>query len=104
MNKELVEILETNFNFDIKLAENELDTESSFLNHLKLKLAERIKFFIRTDIDKLMQALYRIDVDDKLSDQAFNLGEINQISDKLAELIIVRQLQKIDYARKFNKK
>jgi len=103
MNNELIHILETNFNFDLKLAQSELDSESAFLNQLKLKLAERIKFFIRTDIDKLMQALYRIDVDDKLSDQAFNLGEINQIADKLAELIIMRQLQKIDYARKFNK-
>jgi hypothetical protein len=64
-------------------------------------LTERIKHFIRTDIDKLLQALYRIDIDDKLSDQAFELGEINQVSKRLAELIVQRQLQKLHYSHQF---
>jgi hypothetical protein len=104
MNKvqELSQILQNNFGLTI--SDGELDTESAYLEHLKLKLSERIKFFIRTDLDKLLQALYRIDVDDSLSNQAFNLGEINLVSNKLAELIILRQLKKIEYSREFNKK
>lgn len=85
------------------LKDGQLDTESAFLNHLQLKLSERIKFFIRTDIDKLMQVLYRIDVDDAMSSKAFDLGEIGRVSDELARLIISRQLQKLEYSRKFTR-
>ena len=99
-SKELAQILQNNFG--IICSDTHLDSESAFLNHLKLKLSERIKFFIRTDIDKLMQALYRIDVDDSASNHAFDLGEINKISDCLADLIIKRQLKKIEYAKDFN--
>lgn len=98
---ELRSRLENAFNFDLADFQNHLDTESAFFNFLQEKLAERIKFFIRTDMDKLLQALYRIDVNDRLSDEAFNLGEINKVSLKLAELIIIRQLQKLNYSQKF---
>jgi len=53
------------------------------------------------NLDKLLQALYRIDIDDKLSDQAFELGEINQVARRLAELIVERQLQKLQYSHQF---
>lgn len=102
-NSELVRILASNFNFDLSKLSMDVDSESAFLKELQMKLAERIKFFIRTDLDKLLQALYRIDINDKESDKAFNLGEINEVSSKLAELIIVRQLQKIEYSNNFNK-
>ena len=98
-SKELARILESNFS--IKLPDGELDTESAYYKHLQMALGERIKFFIRTDMDKLLQALYRIDVNDKLSSQAFDLGEINKVSEKLAALIILRQIQKIEYGKKF---
>ena len=49
-----------------------------------------------------MQALYRIDVDDSASNEAFDLGEINKVSERLAELIISRQLKKIEYSRNFS--
>ena len=101
VNSELLRIIETNFSVGVN--SSELDTESPFLNHLQLKLAERIKFFIRTDMDKLLQALYRIDVDDALSSKAFDQGEIGLVSTELAHLIITRQLQKLEYARKFDK-
>lgn len=100
---ELKARLENNFNFDLAEFSQHLDTESAFFKYLQEQLAERIKFFIRTDMDKLLQALYRIDVNDRLSDQAFNLGEINHVSMKLAQLIIIRQLQKLEYSQNFYK-
>lgn len=54
-------------------------------------------------MDKLLQALYRIDVNDRETDRAFALGEIKAISAKIAELVIRRQLQKLDYSREFHK-
>lgn len=98
---ELKDHLENNFSFDLSEFNNHLDSESAYLKYLQEQLALRIKFLIRTDLDKLLQALYRIDVDDSLSDQAFDLGEINQVSSKLAELIILRQLKKLEYRTKY---
>ena len=90
-----------NSHFGIQKVNPSLDTESEYLKEIQRVLAERIKYFIRSDVDQLFQILYKIDVNPKLTDQAFDLGEINQIAFKLAESIINRQLQKIDYARKF---
>jgi hypothetical protein len=101
MPKELARILQSNFN--IKLPDGDLDTESAYYKKLHMALSERIKYFIRTDLDKLLQALYRIDINDKLSDEAFNLGEINKVSEKLAELIILRQLKKLEYSKNYNR-
>lgn len=100
---QLKQNLETNFNFSMDLTslEGELDSESAYFKFLKQKLSARIKFFINTDLEKLLQALYRIDIDERLTDQAFNLGEISRVSDKLAELIILRQLKKLQYSREF---
>jgi hypothetical protein len=100
-NRELTDIIVTNFNLtDFK---GELDSESEYLNALQKALSARIVFFIRSDLDRLLQILYRIDIPQEYSDKAFELGEIKIVSMELAKLIIKRQLQKIDYAKKFNK-
>lgn len=101
-SEELIRILSANFG--LTLSENQLDSESEYFKYIQKKLAHRIEHFISTDLDKLLQALYRIDVDQRLTDQAFELGELQKISLKIAELIINRQLQKIQYAKKFYKK
>lgn len=100
---ELKNRLESSFNFDLIDFSQNLDSESAFFKYLQEKLAHRISFFIRTDMDKLLQALYRIDVDDQLSGEAFELGEIHRVSMKLAQLIIQRQLQKLEYSQNFYK-
>ncbi len=100
--KELETILNSHFNLSVE--NNELDTESEYFKRLQALLAQRVEFLIHTDIDKLLQILYRIDVHQKDSDQAFDLGEVKKISLKLAEKIINRQLQKVDYAKKFYKR
>ena len=91
-------------NFGLTHFSADLDTESDYLKELQVRLSERIEFLIKTDLDRLLQILYRIDIDQALTDEAFNLGEVKKISFVLAEKIIIRQLQKIDYARKFYKK
>ena len=100
--KDLSRFLESNFNLIVK--ENELDSESAFLKYLHKVLSERIVFYLRSDMDKLMQALYKIDVSDRDTDQAFNLGEIHLVAERLSELIIKRQLKKLNYSREFYEK
>ena len=98
MNRELEEFLDRNFGVST-------DGQDSFVidpyENLKNLLTRRIKYFIRVDLDKLLQALYRIDINDKESDKAFNLGDINLVAEALSELIIERQLKKIEYAKNF---
>jgi hypothetical protein len=97
--KELENILQNNFG--LTLSNSEVDTESEYFKRLQHLLGERIQFLIRTDMDRLLQILYRIDVPQKESDSAFDLGDIKKISLNLAEKVINRQLQKIDYAKNF---
>lgn len=87
--------------FQIDTIQKNVDSESAYLNFLKMKLSKRIEFYINTDIEKLFQALYRIDVPQVETDKAFDLGALSEISSKLAELIIKRQLQKLNYSRQF---
>lgn len=101
-NKDLIKVLEGNFG--LRVQERSLDTDSEYLKHIQKLLAEKIKFLIRTDLDKLLQILYRIDLNQNITDQAFELGEINAISKELAKNIIIRQLKKIEYSRRFYKK
>ncbi|MAZ48115.1 MAG: hypothetical protein CME65_06110 [Halobacteriovoraceae bacterium] len=97
--KDLEKILTQNFN--LTNSENLPDSESEYLKMLTKKLAQRIKFYINTDLDFLLQALYRIDIPQQHSDQAFALGEIDKVSLDLAEKIIQRQLKKIAYSKSF---
>lgn len=97
--KELEQILQNNF--QLSTSESLPDSESEYLKRLQKLLAVRIEHFINTDLEKLLQILYRIDVAQSESDAAFELGEIKKISMDLAEKIIRRQLRKIDYAREF---
>ena len=101
-NKELLNILSRNFGLEAN--QGELDTDSAYFKHIQKILSEKIKFFIRTDLDKLLQILYRIDLPQSESDRAFELGEINAISIDLAEKIIFRQLKKIRYSKDFYSK
>ena len=100
-NDELVEILERNF--DLVIAGNEVDTESEYLKFILQKLSFRIEKLINSNVERLFQILYRIDVAQVDTDKAFDSGEIRKVSMKLAELIIIRQLKKIEYSNKFKK-
>ncbi len=97
---ELAHIL--NNHFQVEANKNDLDSDSAYLDFLQMKLAKRVEFYINTDVEKLFQALYRIDVSQTETDKAFDLGGVSQISSKIAELIIKRQLRKLNYARQFS--
>lgn len=102
MNNDVFEILAKNF--DLKEFNHELDNESEYLKQLQIMLSQKIIHLIRVDLDRLLQILYRIDIPQSDTDAAFSLGEVNQVSMALAESIIRRQLQKIQYSKKFYNK
>ena len=101
-DKELFSFLKNNFG--LTHLGSELSSEDAYLKHIQEMLAVRIEFYINSNLDKLLQILYKIDVPQNETDAAFELGEIKKISLRLAERIIVRQLQKIEYSKEFYKK
>ena len=76
--------------------EGDLDTET-YLKKLQEALSLKIESLLRGDMEKLLWIMYRIDVKDSLVDQAMQLGEVKKIALKLSELIIERQLKKMNY-------
>lgn len=100
--KIITSFIDRNFKTDLTNV-SELDSESAFYKAVTERLAVRLKSYIENDMDKLFQVLYQIDVKDHLVNQAFDLGEINKVSIKLAELILNREIDKLKYQAKLKK-
>ncbi len=98
MIDDLKDFLDRNFQLTTIEVQKEIEDP---VRRLKIALSSRIKYFIRFDLDKLLQALYRIDIKDADSDAAFDLGDIDKISMALSDLIIKRQIQKIEYSKNY---
>lgn len=100
--KDISSLLENTFGLTKASEDTSLLSESEYLILLRNRLSERVLFYLRTNVEILFQALYRIDVNDRYVNEAFDLGEIHLVSKKIAELIIERQLQKLSYIYKFS--
>ena len=70
----------------------------SNINKLKEWLAHEIQLLIDRDFHSFLNMLYRIDVDEQKAKEAF---ADNDPSLRLAELVIERELQKVESRRKY---
>ncbi len=70
--------------------------DTAGLEELKEKLAAHINFLINNHFDKLIFYLYRIDVSESKLKNLLAQNEGNKASAIIADLIIERQLQKIE--------
>lgn len=71
------------------------------LDELKKYLAARIAEMMDKDYDKLLNALYRIDINEKKLHDLFSGKNREFIPEALAELILERQMQKILWRKKY---
>ena len=92
INKDLVPAL--NASLEITLPDN------IPLEELKQKLALHINHLINHDFEKLVSLLYRIDVNENKIRQLLKQEEGENAAGLMADLIIERQLQKIESRRK----
>ncbi len=67
------------------------------LEELKKNLARIIEHLLSHDIERLLQAMYRVDVDEQKFQVVFEQGS----SDELAELIIQRELEKVKWRQQY---
>lgn len=72
---------------------------------LENKLAVYINELIDKDFNRLVNLLYRIDIsEEKLKLALQNEDKLNSSGKTIAKLIIERQLQKLEFRKKFGKK
>lgn len=73
------------------------------LSELKIYLSSKINEMMDKNYDKLITTLYRIDIDENKLKKLFASDNHEFIPGKLADLIIDRQLQKINWRNKYKK-
>lgn len=72
---------------------------------LKEKMTEFVAYLLEKNIEKLLSAIYRIDVDERKFKEALDTGDdIFQIASNIADLIINRELEKVKYRNLYGKK
>ncbi len=71
----------------------------SDLEKLKLWLADEIQLIMDHDFQQFLNLLYRIDINETKAQEAFTH---QNPSFRLAELIIERELQKVESRKKYN--
>lgn len=70
------------------------------VEELKLALANHINYLITHDLNKLMHILYRIDISERLLKTNLQ-NEKTDAGSVIAEMIVERQLQKIELKKQF---
>ncbi len=102
-NTELIEVYKLLSKDMDKLGVGSLPStiEWQSLIELKIYLMKKISVLLDTDYDKLINTLYLIDLNEEKLHKIFSQRDSNIISDKLADLIIDRQLEKIHFRKKY---
>lgn len=71
------------------------------IHELNEELTAIIKYLLDKNFSKLLQAMYRIDIDENKLKAALSSDPPDQVAPNIAVLIIERALQKIDTRRKY---
>ncbi len=71
-------------------------------NEIKEQLVTLINRLINDDFPSLIQLLYRIDIDEKKLKQLLKERQDSDAASIIADLIIIRQLQKVETQKQFN--
>lgn len=88
---------------DLSLPETEINLVSSpDMTQLHNYLSQAITELLNYDFNRLLVALYRIDVSEQKVAKVINQEKAGEIAPKLATLIIERELQKVITRKKYS--
>jgi len=92
---------DTNNKLAIQLTKKwEIDiSEAISSENLQLLLAQRIQEMLKNELEALLLIMYRMDIAENDFQAAMQLGNLQAIANKIAILVIEREMQKI-YTRK----
>jgi hypothetical protein len=99
-NNDIVEVstlIRRDFNLD-----NEELVEQSSMDELKHKLTQIITYLLDKDFERLLLAMYRIDINEEKLKAALASNPPDQVAPNIAELILTRELQKVVTRRKYS--
>jgi len=85
------------FDIEIKFSGN---PENAY-NELLYQISPSIAYFLDNDYKRLLNLLYRIDVNESKVSTIVNDTTVNSLSEAIADLIIRRELQKIVIRRHY---
>jgi len=71
------------------------------LEEFRKYLTEKMQAMLDTDFNLLVNTLYRIDISEKKLSELFSGKDRNNIPEKLADLIIERQIQKLKFRQRY---
>jgi hypothetical protein len=82
-----------------------IDAQEDFESYESLlrRLSGAITQMLQNDFPALLQLLYRMDIPEALSAAILDLKDTSLIAERLAELMIRRELKKIETREKYNK-
>jgi len=93
------ELIVQDFNFepDRSLA------DSKHLGDLKEKLEKIVAYLLDNDFERLLNAMYRLDIDEEKFKKAVSGAYGKNISQEIVELIISREIQKLKTRIKYSR-
>lgn len=74
----------------------------SNLETLRYKLSRVVLHLLNNDFKKLLQILYRIDVDENAVKEAMIADDTELIAERIAKLILKRELQKAELRQRYS--
>ncbi len=80
---------------------NESDLNPEFETLLK-NLTRVISWLLEKDMERLLNGLYRIDVDEERFKTILFQSPPDQVATEVAKLIIERELKKVEYRKKYS--
>jgi len=100
MSKEIivaVSLIQNHFSID----ESELNLQDFSNAELEIKLSKIISSLLNQDMERLLHAFYRIDLNEKLFKKILTEEAPDKISLKLAQEVIKRELEKVKTREKY---
>lgn len=91
-------------NFEIDGPAEKLPQESDPWGVLRSILAEKIRYWVEKDPERLKYVLYRIDVNEQKVLEVLANSELTDAIDHIAQMIIERQLEKVETRKKYASK
>ena len=96
---ESVELIDKHFELDPDESKQLLDSDD--FSRLEEQLSNLISFLLDNDLQRLLNGLYRIDVDEQKFKEILAYEKPEKVSLSIARLIIERELKKVETRRKY---
>ena len=88
---------------DLQIDNSELINCDAF-EAFKKRLTEIISYLLDKDFERLLTAMYRIDINEEKFKAALSINPTSEIAPSIAALIIEREMQKVITRRKYSSK